>query len=65
MLMLRSKGFGKATAYIGIANSIFALGIVIPVFILQAILGLGATVVGMLWFVLLGRDFFRLGKEID
>jgi hypothetical protein len=64
VLMLRSKSFGKATAYIGIVNSIFALGIIIPVFVIQAICGLGATLVGTLWFVLLGRGFFRLGKEI-
>lgn len=63
VLMLRSKSFGKATAYIGIVNSIFALGIIIPVFVIQAICGLGATVVGTLWFVLLGRGFLRLGKE--
>jgi hypothetical protein len=64
LLMLRSKNFGKATAYIGIVNSIFALGIIIPVFVIAAICGLGATVVGTLWFVLLARGFFRLGKEI-
>jgi hypothetical protein len=63
VLMLQSKSFGKTTAYIGIVNSIFALGIIIPVFVIQAIFGLGATVVGTLWFVLLGRGFFRLARR--
>ena len=63
LLMLRSTDFGKATAYIGIVNSIFALGIIIPVFVIAAICGLGATIVGTMWFVLLARDFFRLGKN--
>lgn len=65
VLMLRSKNFGKITAYIGIANSIFALGIVIPVLLVQAICGLGATVIGTIWFVLIARGFFRLHKEVD
>lgn len=63
LLMLRSTDFGKAAAYIGIVNSIFALGIIIPVFVIAAICGLGATIVGTMWFVLLARDFFRLGKN--
>jgi hypothetical protein len=63
MLMLQSKSFSKATAYIGIVNSIFALGIIIPVFVIQAICGLGATLVGTLWFILLGRGFLRMGRE--
>ena len=65
LLMLRSKSFGKATAYIGIVNSVFALGIIIPIFVIRAVFGLGATVVGTIWFILLARGFFRLGKEVD
>jgi len=64
LLMLRSKNFGKTTAYIGIVNSIFALGIIIPVFVIQAIFGLGTTLVGTLWCILLARGFFRMVKEI-
>jgi len=63
LLMVRSTDFGKATAYIGIVNSIFALGIIVPVFVIAAICGLGATIVGTIWFVLLARGFFRLGKD--
>jgi len=63
LLMLRSTDFDKATAYIGIVNSIFALGIIIPVFAIAAICGLGTTIVGTIWFVLLGRNFLRLEKE--
>jgi len=64
LLMLRSQNFGKATAYIGIVNSILSLGIIIPVFVIQAIFGLGTTLVGTLWLILLARGFFRLAKEI-
>jgi arginine exporter protein ArgO len=63
--MVRSKSFGKATAYIGIVNSVFALGIIIPIFVIRAVFGLGATVVGTIWFILLAQGFFRLGKEVD
>lgn len=65
VLMLWSKSFSRATATIGIVNSIFALGIIIPVFMIQAILGLGATLVGTLWFILLGRGFLRMGRETE
>jgi hypothetical protein len=65
LLMLRSENFGKATPYIGIVNSIFALGIIIPVFVIAAICGLGATIVGTIWFVLLARGFFRMVRDVD
>jgi hypothetical protein len=63
LLMLRSQNFSKATAYIGIANSIFAFGILAPVFVIAAIFGLGTTIVSTIWYVLLARDFLRLVKE--
>ncbi len=62
LLMLRSKDFSRATAYIGIVNSVFAFGILVPVFMVAAICGLGTTIVSTIWFVLMARDFFRLGK---
>jgi hypothetical protein len=63
LLMLRSQNFGKATAYIGIVNSIFAFGILAPVFVIAAIFGLGTTIVSTIWYVLLARDFFHMAKE--
>lgn len=41
LLMLRSKSFREATAYIGVVNSIFAFGITVPVLTIAAICGLG------------------------
>jgi hypothetical protein len=63
LLMLQSRHFDKATAYIGIVNSIFAFGILSPVFVIAAIFGLGATIVSIVWFGLMARDFFRLVKD--
>ncbi len=61
LLMLRSKIFSKATAYLGIVNSIAGLGILIPVFAIGAVLGLIGTFGGVTWYILLARTFFRLG----
>ncbi len=65
LLMLRSRHFGKATAYIGVVNSIFAFGILVPVFVIAAVFGLGTTVVSTIWYVLLARGFFRMAKELE
>jgi hypothetical protein len=62
LLMLRSQNFSKTTAYIGIVNSIFAFGILAPVFVIAAIFGLGTTIASTIWYVLLARDFLRMAK---
>jgi hypothetical protein len=44
--------------YIGIVNSVFALGIIIPVFAIAAIFGLGTTIVSTIWYVPVGAGLF-------
>ncbi len=59
LLMLRSKIFSKATAYIGIVSNVSALGFLIPVvgmvFLFLATLG------GAVFQVLIGRTLLRMG----
>lgn len=59
LLMLRTKFFGKGTAYLGIVSGIFSIGIVIPG--LGAIAGLIGTTSGIVWFILLAKAFYKLG----
>jgi hypothetical protein len=61
LLMLRSNIFSKATAYLGLVNSIFAFGILIPVFVITAVCGLGSTIGSVIWVILIARTFFHLG----
>jgi hypothetical protein len=58
-LMLRSGYFSKATAYAGMILSIAGLCIFLPV--IGVTLALTGTAGGVVWFVLLARDFRRLG----
>ncbi len=61
-LMFRSFVFTKTTAYIGIFISILALGIFIPE--IGPFLSLLATIGAIMWYVLMGRAFYRLGWEV-
>jgi hypothetical protein len=59
VLMLKSKYFSKATAYVGFVLAITGFTFWIPVIgIPMALVG---TLGGTVWFVLMARDFFRLG----
>jgi hypothetical protein len=59
LLMLRTSAFAKATAYVGLGIAVFGYGFWIPV--IGPILSLLGTVFGIVWYVLMARDFFRLG----
>ncbi len=59
LLMLRSRFFGKATAYIGLALAILGICFWIPV--IGAGLSLLSTIGGVAWYALLARDFYKLG----
>lgn len=59
LLMLRSKAFARATAYVGLVVSVGGLGFFIPA--IGALLSLAATIGGVVWYGLMGRDFYRLG----
>jgi hypothetical protein len=63
LLMLRSMIFRKATAYVGLALAIFGYGFWIPV--IGPILSLLGTVAGVSWYILMARDFRRLGWQIQ
>jgi hypothetical protein len=61
-LMLRTRLFSKATAWIGIIISLIGLGFFLPVIgILLLFLN---TIGSVVWCILLARDFSRIGKNI-
>jgi hypothetical protein len=61
LLMLRSKVFTKATAYVGLIVSIAGLGFLIPG--IGPILSLTATIGGVVWYLQIARVFYRLAWE--
>lgn len=61
LLMLRSSVFSKATAYTGLIISLLGLGILVPVFTITAIAGLGSTIGVVAWDLMLARTFYQLG----
>lgn len=63
LLMLRSPIFGKTTAYVGIATSLFGLGFVIPV--IGPLLFFVNTILSVILSILIARGLFRLGRQID
>ena len=60
LLMLRSKYFRRATAYVGVALAFLGISFWIPE--IGAFLSLLSTFGGMIWFALMARDFYRLAK---
>lgn len=63
LLMLRSPVFGKPTAYVGIATSLFGFGCILPV--IGPLLFLVNTVLSIVFSILVARGLFRLGRMID
>jgi len=65
LVMLRSAGFGKLTAWIGVVMHGLDLFHALAAFFLPAVGDVLMMVAGplyLVWFPLLARDFFRLGK---
>lgn len=61
ILMLRSRLYSKATAYVGIATNLVLCGFVIPpISLLVLFLCLPGYI---LWYFLLARRFFQLGRD--
>jgi hypothetical protein len=58
-LMLKSASFTRLTAYVGLVVAIASLGFFLPV--IGALLLLITTFGGIVWYVLVARDFYRLG----
>ncbi len=63
VLMLRSPIFGRPTAYVGIATSLFGFGFILPV--IGPLLFLVNTVLSIVFSILVARGLFRLGRMID
>ncbi|HMD98122.1 MAG TPA: hypothetical protein VKM93_12445 [Terriglobia bacterium] len=57
-VMLRSRIFGKATAYVGIAASVIGLGLYVPKIGLY--LSVGSVPFWAIWNILIARRFFQL-----
>lgn len=62
LLMLRSRFFGKATAYIGIVASILGFGFFLPV--IGILLLFINTIASIIWNILIARDLFRLMRQV-
>jgi len=63
VVMLQSKSFAKATAYMGILANVLALGLYVPkigVYIL-----LFSIVFLWVWYILITRSLFRLGQGVS
>lgn len=59
LLMLRVTFFSRATAYVGLILSVLGISFWIPV--IGPALALLSTIGGVVWYALMGRDFYRLG----
>lgn len=63
LLMLRSKSFSKATAYVGIISNLAVCLFFVPVvgtfFLLLCLPGY------VIWYVQLGRSFLQLGRDVS
>jgi hypothetical protein len=66
-ILLRNKFFNRSTAYLGILASVlllagdFTAGLIPPTYLMAALFGLGYVLL-ILWFFLIGRNLFQLGK---
>ena len=59
LLMLKTKFFSRWTAYIGLALAIPGFAFWVPM--IGMYLSLFGTLFGTVWFILLARDFIRIG----
>jgi hypothetical protein len=60
LVMLRSKIFSKATAYVGILSSVIGLGLYVPR--IGIFLSIASVPFLAVWNVLIARRLFRLGR---
>lgn len=61
LVMLRCKLFSKATAYLGIASNVIALGLYVPK--IGTYISVSSVVLLWAWYILLARGFILLGKS--
>jgi hypothetical protein len=60
-VMLRSKLFSRATAYLGILANVIALGLYVPR--IGVYISVFSVVFLWSWYILLARRFFQLGRD--
>jgi hypothetical protein len=58
-VMLRSRAFGKAPAYMGILGNVIGLGLYLPV--VGLMVSAASGIFFWIWYILLAHRFFRLG----
>jgi hypothetical protein len=66
--MLSSNAFGKGTAYLGIVTHGLDLARLLVSFFLPVVGFILISIAGplyLIWFPLLARDFFRLGRGVS
>ncbi len=63
LLMARTRLFSKATAYVGFISNAAGLGFFAPV--VGIVLLFASTIVGVMWFILMGRDFLRVERQFQ
>jgi hypothetical protein len=63
-VMLRSKTFGKATAYVGIGANVLALGLFVPMMI-GIYLSIVSAVGLLIWYILIARRLFLLAQGVS
>lgn len=63
VVMLRSKSFGKVTAYVGMVANVLAVGLFVPV--IGVFLSLASVVGLLIWYVLLARRLFLLAQGVS
>jgi hypothetical protein len=62
-LMLRSDIFGKRTAYVGIVTNIVVFGLYVPK--IGSYISLLSVVGYLIWYILIARRLFQLGRGIS
>ena len=60
VVMLRSKLFSKATAYLGILSNVIALGLYVPK--IGTYISIFSVVFLWMWYILVARRLFQLGN---
>lgn len=61
-VMLRSRLFSKATAYLGILANVIALGLYVPV--IGIYISIFSVVFLWVWYLLIARRLFQLGRAV-
>jgi hypothetical protein len=61
VVMLRSTEFSKATAYLGIAANVIALGLYVPA--IGIYISIFSVLFLFIWYILIARKLLELGRD--